>query len=611
MKLGSKTLTISLLILALVLVNYLAMQIPLRLDATAEHVYTLSQGTKTLLSKIEEPITINLYFSKNAAGLPVFYKNYEERVIEMLRQYVRSSRGRLTLKVITPESDTPDEEKATAAGIQAERIQQGGETFYFGLSAIQADQQKTIPILNPEREQFLEYDLSQLIYNVQKIDKLKLGLITSLPLKGETGNPMLGQQGSEGQYIYQQWSASFDIVSIEASATELPSSLDALAIIHPENLTPKLQFQIDQFLLKGKPIFIAVDPASQYFKRLGGEQAIMNPSSQANISSDLPVLFSGWGLKYDSSKVLGDNVMATQVALQNGSISKYPVWLSASAENTNKNALPTSQLNSMIFIESGSISLGNTSNLTFTPLIQTSEKAGELDTSTLSFAQPEDIAKKIIPSGKKTIAALITGKFKSAFPAGNPEDKKIVALKESKSTSNLIIVTDTDWLFDNYSVIKANFLGTIQIQPRNDNLNFASNALDFISGSQDLLTIRGKGNSIRTFTVVKAMQAEAESKYREQLAALEGRITQIQSRLAELQGKQTDKSRLVSSPEVTKAVEDFQKQETGLRSERRNIRLALRKGIDALGNYLLAINLILSPAVLCGFGFWFQQSRKK
>jgi len=387
--------------------------------------------------------------------------------------------------------------------------------------------------------------------------------------------------------------------------------LDALAIIHPENLTPKLQFQIDQFLLKGKPIFIAVDPASQYFKRLGGEQAIMNPSSQANISSDLPVLFSGWGLKYDSSKVLGDNVMATQVALQNGSISKYPVWLSASAENTNKNALPTSQLNSMIFIESGSISLGNTSNLTFTPLIQTSEKAGELDTSTLSFAQPEDIAKKIIPSGKKTIAALITGKFKSAFPAGNPEDKKIVALKESKSTSNLIIVTDTDWLFDNYSVIKANFLGTIQIQPRNDNLNFASNALDFISGSQDLLTIRGKGNSIRTFTVVKAMQAEAESKYREQLAALEGRITQIQSRLAELQGKQTDKSRLVSSPEVTKAVEDFQKQETGLRSERRNIRLALRKGIDALGNYLLAINLILSPAVLCGFGFWFQQSRKK
>jgi ABC-type uncharacterized transport system involved in gliding motility auxiliary subunit len=611
MKLGNKTLTIILLIIALILVNYLAMQIPARIDVTAEKIYTLSPGTKTLLSKINEPITLNLYFSKNTPGLPVFYKNYEERVLEMLHQYIRTSHGKISLHVINPEADTPDEEKATQAGIQAERIQQGGEAFYFGLVAIQADQQKVIASFNPEREQFLEYDLSQLLSNVQKIDKLKLGLITSLPLQGEAGNPMLGQSGSEGQYVYQEWQDTFNIQSIDATATELPGSLDALAIIHPENLTPKLQFEIDQFLLKGKPVFIAVDPSSQYFKRMGGEQAMMNPGGLPNVSSDLPTLFKGWGINYDPQKIVGDNIMATQVSLRNGSTASYPVWLSATAENTNKKALPSAQLSSMIFIESGSIDLTKNSKLSFTPLIQTSSQAGLLDSSYLAFAQPEDIAKKITPSGTKTIAALISGKFNTAFPEGKPEDKNAKFIKESTTNSNLIIVADTDWLFDDFSVVKANLLGTTQVEPRNDNLYFASNALEFLSGSQDLISIRGKGNSLHPFTVVQHMQAEAAAKYREQLGVLENKISEVESRLTELQGKQTDKSRLVASPEVTKAVEDFQKQSAALRSERRTIRLQLRKGIDSLGNYLLAFNLIFSPALVCCFGYWFQRSRKK
>jgi ABC-type uncharacterized transport system involved in gliding motility auxiliary subunit len=244
----------------------------------------------------------------------------------------------------------------------------------------------------------------------------------------------------------------------------------------------------------------------------------------------------------------------------------------------------------------------------------------------LQFAQPDDVAKQIIPSGKKTIAALVTGKFKSAFPDGAPKDepkpdekkddkkpepaKAADSLKESKGTSTLFVIADTDWLFDDYSVRKFNFFGQTAAEPFNDNLAFASNTVEFLGGSQDLISIRGKGTSLRPFDVVRKMEVEAQKKYQEKLTALDARLQQVQSKLTELQGKKTEGNRLVASPEVAKAIEDFQKQSATMRGERREIRRALREDIDALENRLLVINLLASPLLVGAFGFWFYRSRK-
>ena len=629
MKFGKKTLSIALLFVGLLLINYLASSLPWRIDLTNQGIYTLSQGTRSLIGKVSEPMTFDFYFSRGANGLPVFYKNYAERVREMLRQYVRASHGRISLKLIDPEPDTQEEEKATAAGLQPQRMQTGGEQFYFGLVATQADQQKTIAALSPDREQFLEYDVSELVYGVQQLDKKKLGLITSLPLQGTQGNPMMGQQGTEGQYVINEWQDTFDIESVEATATELPAKLDALAVVHPENLTPRLQFAIDQFLLSGKPVFVAVDPASEYFKRQAGQMAMFSGGPTPNVSSDLPALFGAWGVVYNSQKIVGDNDRATDLQnSSNGNVARYPTWLSLTRDDLNPKSLPTAQLTSTLFVEAGSLSLKAGSALAFTPLVQTSPDAGELDAAALQMAQPEDLARQITPSGKKTIAALITGRFTTAFPDGMPKDnapadKKDEAkpdaakaspaphLTQSAGTSTLIVVADTDWLFDDYSIRKFNLLGTSAAEPLNDNLSFAANSLDFLSGSQDLISIRGKGDSIRPFTVVRNMEAGANKKYEEKLTALEAQLNDVQSKLTELQGKKGEANRLVASPEVARAIEDFQKQEATLRAERRKIRLALREGIDALENRLLAINLLATPLLVCAFGIWFRRSRRK
>lgn len=621
MKHANKVLSVALLLVGLILVNYLASSFPVRYDATAEKVYTLSPGTKALLSKVTEPTTLDLYFSASASGQFVEYKNYAERVREMLRQYARASHGMVRLSVIDPEPDTPEEEKATAAGIEPQTIP-GGSAFYFGLVATQADLQKVIPALTPQREQFLEYDVSELIYGVGQADKKKLGLITSLPLQGSPGMPMMGQQGTEGQYVVNEWEETYQIVPVEAAATELPKDLDVLAVVHPENLSTKLQYSIDQFLLSGKPVFLAVDPSSLYFKRQGGQAAMFN-GPQPNVSSDLPVLLSGWGIAFDPNMVVGDLENAEEVQLRDQSRLRYPVWINLVRDDFNPKALPTAQLETALFIEPGSVKLKPGSDLTFTPLIETSGKSGEIPVAALQFAQPEEVARQIKASGKRTIAALVSGRFKSAFPGGAPKDPEPAdkkdakagaepapSLKESKTSSVLIVVADTDWMFDEYSIQKFEFMGQAAAKPFDDNLAFAANSLDFLAGSRDLISIRGKGNSVRPFTVVKRMESDAAEKYKEKLTALEARINEVQGKLAALQGKSAEGGRLLASPEATRAIEDFQKQASAMRAERRGIRLALREGIDALENKLLLLNLIATPLLVVAFGLLFQRRRR-
>jgi ABC-type uncharacterized transport system involved in gliding motility auxiliary subunit len=640
MKLGSKTLTIVLLLVGLVLVNYLASSIPVRIDATAESIYSLSDGTKAMLGKIEEPVTIDLYFSRDASGLPIAYKNYAARVQEMLRQYVRASRGKLSLNVINPRPDTPEEEKATASGLTPQVAQQGGEQFFFGLIVTQADQQKTIPAFTPQREQFLEYDLSKLVYSVQQLDKPKLGLLTSLPLQGT--NPqemqmmmMMRRQPQPSQMVMTELEQTFQIVTVEPTATELPAGLDILVVAHPQNLTPKLQFAIDQFLLGGKPVFVAVDPSSQHFKRQSNPQQQMMGGGAQNVSSDLPTLLNAYGVQYDPQKVIGDLENATQVQTGGGGVARYPIWLSLRGkESFNQKSLPTAQLNSAMFIEAGSIAKKEGADVTFTPLIETSAQTGDLASMMLQFAQPDDVAKQITPTGKKTVAALVTGKFKTAFPDGPPKEEKPAddaakkdeakkeepkqeepkaadALKESKGTSTLFVIADTDWLFDDYSVRKFNFFGQTAAEPFNDNLAFAANTIEFLGGSQDLISIRGKGTSLRPFNVVRKMEAAAQKQYQAKLSELDARLQEVQTKLTELQGKKGEGNRLVATPEMTKAIEDFQKQQAAMRGERREIRRALREDIDRLENGLLLINLLATPLLVGLFGIWFYKSRKK
>ncbi len=607
-------LSAALLVAALGLVNGVAAGLPLRIEATAERIYTLSGGTRAILAGISQPIDITVYYSRSAENLPIEYKNYASRVGEMLRQYARESGGKITIRYVDPEPDTAEEERATLAGIQMQRTEVGAAPFYFGIVATQAARQKSLPAMNPRQERVLEYDLSRLIAMVQQSRKKRLGLISGVPLAGVVGNPLTGQEAQEPQFVVRQWQQTFDLVPIPASASALPPNLDVLAIIHPERLSAGLRYAIDQYLMSGGPMFLAVDPVSEFFRRKAAALSRGFGDPQPNVASDLPGMLGAWGIAFDPRQAIGDNHRAAQITDDTGSLIRQPAWLDLSHDDVAAGSPITAKLAHLLFVWPGSISLKPGSALSFTPLASTSRYAGSLDARTAPYAPTEKLASLIAPSGKRTLAALVSGRFGSAFPSGPPAGAPTVAgpnRGRRSGRSTMVVVADTDWLFDEFSVRTYGFMGTVGVQPLDDNLALAANALDYLSGSRELLSIRGKGSSLRPFTVVAAMEAKAREKYRRKMEGLEAQLSAGQAKLAQFQSQRPLDGSLAASPEVARPMAEVPRKGAALRAERRASRLALRQDVDTLEDRLLAVNMLAGPVLVGIFGVWYVRRRRR
>ncbi len=630
MKHFNKWIALALLVVGLVLINFIGSLFRGQADFTANKLFTLSDGSRSILEKIQEPITLRFYFNRSAEGAPAFIKNYAALVEDFLRQYESAARGNIHLEVINPRPDTEEEEAAIRAGISRQPLPTG-ESLFFGLAAIQADREQVLPMFNRQREEFLEYDISQLIHQVQQTELPKLGVITGLDVFGNPAAAMFGQppQGNQEDWVFvQELRNRFEVEQVQGD--ELPDDLDLLAVIHPQELSEQLQFEIDQFLLSGKPVFAAVDPSS-FEQRSSANQQQMMMGMTPPASSDLPQLFSSWGIEYDSSMVVGDLQLATPVNTGAGQPVRYPVWLTL--HEFNRETPPTAQLNQMLLPEPGSFTLAEDSDLELIPLLSATEESGEVMGQTLRFADPNSIARQIEPSGEApVIAGIIRGSFPSAFPDGRPQadeeeedsesesgeaaesnEETAPSLKASSGTSTLVLIADTDFLSDRFSVQIMNFLGMRAMQPLNDNLSFINNAVEFLAGSEDLISLRGKGTSIRPFEVVRDMEVAAQKKYEEQLTELEERLREVQDNLRELQAQQGEQGRLVASPEVREEIEKFRLQEAEMRGERREIRKRLREDIENLKLKLVLANLLIVPALVGVFGvnFFILRTRRQ
>ncbi len=638
---GRQGLTVALLVAALVLVNYLAAAARLRVDLTADRTYTLSAGTRSLLAKIEEPVSLHFYFSRSLRENPrlAYLKGYATRVEELLRQYVSASGGKLKLVVTDPKPDTPEEEAATRARVAGQSLGDGTKLF-FGLVATQADQEKVIEFFAPDRESFLEYDLSKLIHSVQLATKPKLGLLTSLPLRA-AGFSMPGLPREQGQVVAEEWALNFDLVEVQPTATELPAGLDALAVIHPQNIGEPLLFAIDQFVLSGKPLFLALDPNSRRLAAQGREMSMYGGAPAQNASSSLPRLLDAWGVTFDPKRVAGDLDLAYLARTQEGTTS-MPVWIGLRREQLAADFVPANSIKDLLLLEAGSFTLHPPAGLEATPVLQTSARSGELDTFLLQLGRGADLARQLKPDGKpRVLAALLRGTFKTAFPEGapkpaepaqndgepapstastagaatptpNPEtlNSKPETLNSSTQPGLVFLIGDTDWLLDESS-LDTRYRSAGIVMPFNDNLAFATNVMDFLGGSRDLIDLRGKGTSQRPFEVIRQMELVAQAEYQDRLDELEGRLQSVQQRLSELLQNQKDQTRLVATPEMQAEIEKFRAEEAKMRSERRAIRQWLREGIERLQNTLIALNLLAVPAFVALGGVWFFHRRTR
>ncbi|GAA3940027.1 GldG family protein [Litoribacillus peritrichatus] len=616
-----------------------------RVDLTDNNLYTISEGTKNIVSDLEEPVVLKFYFSwKETEGLPAI-RDYAKRVQELLEEYVVYSDGKLSLEIIDPVAFSEQEDEATEYGLQGVPLDAGGANLYFGLVAeiasedaedksalenISTSNSQVIPFIQLDQESYLEYDLSKLIYTAAHPKLPVVGILSTLDVNG--GMDFMTRQQKEPWMVIEQIKQLFDVRELEDSVTEIPSDVDVLMLIHPKDLNDDTLLAIDQYVLSGGKAMVFVDPKAE-------QEQQMSPLD-GNEGSDLRLLLEAWGVEPSSGQFVADAQYAMAVNL---SQSQRPVRHLALLNllNDEDNAvissddITTADLESITFSSAMSFTKLEDGTSRFTPLLSSSEQSGLMDANLLAnLADPTSLYSEFeAKSLPLVLAARVTGNAVTAFPDGvdvviaaeeqdaaeeesteaesaEPKTQTIMPAITSSDKINVILVGDTDILSDRLWVQVQNFFGQRIPTPWADNAGFVINSLDNLAGSADLIDIRSRGRYTRSFKVVDDLKREAEEKFRAEEEVLEQQLVETEQQLNELQpGPGGEEISLTAEQE--QALASFIQKKLDIRKRLREVRLNLDQDIEALGTKLKLINILLIPSVLTIIVIFVAMSRRK
>ena len=603
-------------VLALVVaLNFLAGIFKQRIDLTEEKAFTLSQGTREILGKLDTPVQIRLYASLANPDMPVILKNYARQVEDLLSEYQQASKGLVTIQKLDPEPDSEAEDSARLDGIDGEQLP-NGDRMFLGLSVAMLDQKQSIPFLAPNRERLLEYEITRAISRVATPKKPVVGIMTPLPVSGMGSPMMMAPQSSRPWIIYNELKGDYDVRNIPMASTEIPQDLAVLVVIHPQNISEQAQFAIDQFLLRGGKMVAFLDPASP----LQSPNPMMTPGTMPG--STLDKLLPAWGLNFDTNKVVAD--MTYLAETREG---RQPAYLVLSENALSPEDVVTADAGNMVLILGGAFTGQPAEGLKKTVLAKSS-KESELIDPMMAQMGGEAIVRSFKPSGiEYDLAIRLTGKFKTAVPNGKPgpaaaqpqpsptpaENKDATALKEATAEASVILFGDSDFMQDAIAVQEfPGPFGQRLVMPANGNLGVVQAAIENLTGDTSLISIRSRASRDRPFTVVRELQAKAESKFRDKIAQLEQGLAETEQRLNELQSRKEGASQqFILSPEQQKELENFRKKEAEARKELKLVRRNLRTEIDALETRLKWLNIAAVPAIVALFGIGLALHRKK
>ena len=621
----------------------------IRIDLTEDDLFSLADGTRNIVSGLEEPIELLFFYSESATEDQPQIRSYGTRVQELLREIVIASGGNLVLSIVDPEPFSEEEDLATQYGVQPVPVTQGGQGIYFGLVAVELDNEKdpalrvseTMPLIRPDQEQFLEYEFMQLVTRVANPDLKVVGLLTTLDIDGGF-DPMTGQ-------ATQQWMITdyirqlYDLRRIETDTEIIEEDVDILMIVHPEGLSEQTLYAIDQHVMRGGETFVFLDPTADSMVSRS-ERGSMIP---AGMRSDLPGLLEAWGVDYASDKVLTDNTLALRVQMGQGSRPVAHIGMIGA----NRTALAgddiiTRRLENLNLSSVGALAPRDGATTRFEPLIQSSSDAMLMNASLLEdVLDPSVLFDEFVSANERyTIAARVSGVISSAFPEGRPvsgnaaadtSEEEIEAdddndsgeariekassdsdtmeahLSQTSGETNILLFADTDVLTDRLWVQVAQFMGQRIPQPYANNGDFVINALDNLSGGADLVSIRSRGRYSRPFERVVKLQREADDRLRTEEAALLERLTETEEQLAALNTGEGGQLLGQLTPEIQTEIDRFNAELLDTRRSLRDVQFQLTADIEALGSNLKWFNTAAIPMLLTVIALFMSLTRAR
>lgn len=611
----------------------------IKLDVTGQKIYSLSPGTKAILARLNQPITAKLYYAKTASMKAPdqirYFNNYFEFVKALLEEYVTVSRGMVRLEVIDPRPYSKEEEEAFQHGLKRFTITPE-ENFFFGLVVqTQFGVEKSIPFFSPDRQNFIEYDISYLIDTAITRAKQRIGVLSSIPVMGEDVSDYMAQMMRiQNQEPPRPWTIiehlrrKYEVNRIPTEINDVNdfNNIDILLVVHPKKLSEKALFAIDQYVLKGGRTIVCVDPHC-YFDRPSQPMRMFGQTEQA---SDLQPLLRTWGLDMPQNTFAGDLNLAEPVRMtERQRLEKLISYLQLTNECFNQQNVITAQLNQLRVLFAGALievtdvstdpnQPSKTSTIQRTPLVYTTRAGNTWKVSSpyeLAFPDQASLMKKFIPDTAPVVMGyLVTGRFRSAYPGGieievdqeDPNDpnttrkstRLLTGLTEAAKDCAVVVFSDVDFI-TNFLAYQETFFGNIVV---GDNSALLMNAIDYLGGSTDLISIRSRGNFRRPFVLVDEIEQEAEIKTGEEIERLNAQIAGYNEELRRLvsTGQDTEEQDVIGSTILQKRREIELKIRTAQR-ELNNIKLKRREKIERLGNNLRQINMLAAPSVILAF----------
>ena len=589
------------LLLILVAFNFLAGTAPLRADLTEGKLYTLSDGTRKLLRGLEAPVKIKLYVTRGET-VPVQLRAFSKRVEDVVNELKAVAGKNLVVEIYHPQPDSEEEDAAQLDGIEAQQLP-SGDSFYLGAAVTRLDRKETLPVISPQREPLLEYDLVRAIARVSSAKQPVVGVMGALPVLGEAYNPMT-RRPSAPWVLASELKREFDVKQVNMSATEIPAELKVLLLIHPRDVTPQTEYALDQFVLRGGKLIAFVDPYA-YFDPLPSVPGM----PQQGTSSSLPALFKAWGVEMDPGKVLSDVVYAS------GGGQRYtPTVLSLNRSAFDREDVVTSQLETLLYVFGGAFKVKPVEGLKVTDLVSSSPNSMLVDDSAAT-ASGDAATKDFRPGGKSWPLALrLNGKFKTAFPDGPPaapgakdkskkKDASPAQLKESAHDNSVILVADTDMLADPAAVDVRDVFGRKVVVPSNGNLAFALGMVEQFAAGDDLISLRSRAAAFRPLTVVRELEADAQKQYFGKIRELEQEIKSTTDKLQELQKAEGGAaSAQILTAEQQAELDRFRKRVAETKLELKEVRKNLRHDSESLVFWTKVANIALMPLLVTLFG---------
>ena len=584
-----------------------------RLDLTKDKLYTLSESTIKLLKDVKEPVTFRLYLSGGLAQAVPHLGIYANRVRDLLLEYQSVSNGKVKLEVLDPAPFSILEDRAVAAGLRGIPAVSGGDNMYFGLvGSNTTDDIETIPFIQIDREAFLEYDLSKMLYALVTSKPTVVGIVSTLPTDGTMKVTATGRQEPVAPYVVRnQIGELFETRFLGKEIDEVPSDVNVLMVVHPKNQSARTIFAIDQYMLAGGKAIIFVDP----FAEVEGMQGQMLGSTIGG--SSLEKVFKVWGIEYDINTVVGDRLSARKVLPEAGNRPiEYLPWLELRGPSLDRSSPITSGIDVVALASAGHLSVKDNSSLKITPLLISSPGAGLIDSKKVQgFRNPKKLLREFKADKKQYIlAGCVTGSVQTAFPDGVPapgkdQDGKLVEvnpwqspiLTQSESPLDIIVVADADILADRFWVIMRDFAGQRVPVPTANNGDFVLNSIEALAGSSSLMELRGRGSASRPFKVLQDIQKTASQKFEDKERGLRQTITKTEKKLQQLRRRNPESSAKVVSERDRREMEKMQREILGFRSELRKVRRSLTQDYQRLEMHLWFLNIALVPILLIIF----------